>query len=415
MNRFINKLLVVFLFVIASTSGTIIGYSFYDNISQDRSESLTIGEWLTESIAISNAQEFYNMVINPNSISTDSYYLTNNIDFTGFSWIYDSTNFDTVFRGQLNGNGYSLDNLTIYSNNSNYSNFGIFPQIEGATIINLVLNNIDLSLGSSALSSSSISSGLIAGGVIGSTNSIQNITILDSGVRGTSYIGTGGLIGYISGSTTILNISNVLTSNLKVFSNGAYVGGLVGSLESSGSTVNITDIDLNGEVFSPSGSSYTGGVIGNITSGSYFNLERAVIEQRSQNTLETSQYYLQYSSKYLGGIIGFNQGSSTSVVINNVFFTGELITQNSRNGIYVGTFIGRNKGSYTFTNSYYSQVLFITRSGTTYNSTSRGVDLTLVSSSSMPSLTWWNSFATSFYNSNSLWTQDVSGRLKLSR
>jgi hypothetical protein len=202
---------------------------------------------------------------------------------------------------------------------------------------------------------------------------------------------------------------------LKVFSNGAYVGGLVGSLESSGSTVNITDIDLNGEVFSPSGSSYTGGVIGNITSGSYFNLERAVIEQRSQNTLETSQYYLQYSSKYLGGIIGFNQGSSTSVVINNVFFTGELITQNSRNGIYVGTFIGRNKGSYTFTNSYYSQVLFITRSGTTYNSTSRGVDLTLVSSSSMPSLTWWNSFATSFYNSNSLWTQDVSGRLKLSR
>lgn len=409
------KILVLVLFVISFTSTFKIGFSYYDSLSKQDSVAITIGSWKN---TISSAQEFYDLVTDPNSSSTDVYYIANDIDFTGFTWNIDATNYDITFRGTLYGGNYTLSNLTITNDNSAYIYFGIFPRLENATIKDLNLTNIDLVLGSSGLASTSINTGLIAGEVYGNTTTIENITITNSGVRGTGIEGTGGIVGYLSGSTTILDISNIKATGLKVFSTGPNVGGILGSLSASGSQALISDVDIEGEVYSDSSSSYTGGIIGNISSNTIFNVNRAIVEMQSQNTLETnSLYYLKYSEKYLGGFIGYNGSSSTDVILNDVFFTGSLITENSRNGDYVGTAIGRDKGSYTFTNAYYSMVEFIDRQGNiTYDlSNPRGVNVTLVNSSSMPSSAWWNSFSSSFLSANNLWSQDGSGRLYLIR
>ena len=417
MNRktILAKILVLVVFVISFTSTFTIGYSYWDDSSKQDNVTASIGSWKN---TISTAQEFYDMVTNTSSLSTDEFYLANDIDFTGFTWDYDATNYNVTFRGTLHGEGYTLSNLTINNDSSTYVYFGIFPRLESATIENLNLSNVNLVLGTSGLSSSSINSGLIAGEVYGNTTTIANITITDSGVRGTGSTGTGGLVGYLSASTTILDVDNIKATNLRVFSTGANVGGILGSIDASGAQALIDDIDIEGEVYSAASTSYTGGIIGYINTNTVFNVNRAIVEMSSQNTLETNaSYYLNYSEKYLGGFIGYNGSTSTDVVLSDVFFTGSLITNIARNGIYVGTAIGRDKGSYTLTNAYYSMVEFINKQGNiTYTASGlRGVNATLVNSSSMPSLTWWNSFATAFYSANSLWNQDTSGRLYLIR
>lgn len=409
------KLLILVVFVISFTSTFSVGFSYFDSLSVQENENINIGTWLN---MISTPQEFYDFATKTDSVASDQYIIANDIDFSGFTWNYDLTNYNTTFRGNLNGNGYTLSNLTINNNSSTYTYFGIFPRIEGGTIEDIKFDNVNLVLGTSGLASSTINSGLIAGEIYGLSNTLSNITVSNSGVRGTGSNGTGGLIGYVSTSSTVVNVDNVKTSNLKVFSTGPYVGGILGSINSSGSQVNINDIDIEGEVFSAAASSYTGGIIGRIVSGGVFGVSRAIVEMTSQNTLETnSAYYLDYSEKYLGGFIGYNLSTSANIVLTDVFFTGQLVTNTSRNGIYVGTAIGRDKGSYSLTNAYYSMVQFLDKSGNfTYTASGlRGVNATLVNESTMPSNTWWNSFATPFISANSLWNQDVSGRLTLLR
>lgn len=412
------KLLIFAVFLLGFTSTIIIGYASFNALSKDSFESMAIGDWMTIGDPISSAQDFYNMVMNANSQSDDSYYLENDIDFSGFNWVIDATNFNTIFRGTLDGNGYAINNLTLTNNDSTFTYFGIFPQIEGATVKNLSFNNVDLSLGANGLSSTTIMSGLIAGNVIGLTNTIDNITIINSGVRGTSTSGTGGLVGHVDGATTILNIDNVKTTSLKVFSTTASAGGLVGTID-NGAQVYVNDIDLDGEVSAMDFSSYSAGVVGTVTPNAVFNVNRAILNITSQNTLETSSaYYLLHSQRFLGGVIGLNESTSTNVSISNTFFTGSLITFEAKKYNYIGTAIGESTGSETITNSFYSMVEFLDRRGNVVLQApgrERGVMLPVVNDASMPNLTWWNTFATDFLSANTLWAQDASGQLYLIR
>jgi hypothetical protein len=364
---------------------------------------------------ISTPQEFYNFATKTDSVSEDRYYLTNDIDFSGFSWELDVLNNNVIFRGVLDGNGHTISNLTIYNNSSAYTHQGIFTIIDGGTVKNLVLDNVDLSLGSLALSGSSLRSGLIAGEINGSTT-ISNITITNSGVRATSDTGAGGIVGYVFGTNTFLNINNIKASNLKVWSGNSNPGGIIGQIDSNVLSVSISNIDIEVDVFSFMNSSYVGGVIGMVGSGSSLTITSAVIEMSSQNTLETSSDYLLYSKKFIGGLIGYNLTDSSLLTISDTFFTGNLITDSSSKSVYVGTAIGRNGGSFTMTNSFYSMVQFKHTDGSIYYTPDRranGEFSTVVNDSSMPSNTWWNSFSSAF--DGNLWSQDGSGRLYLIR
>ncbi len=413
-NIFIKIAIIIVLFV-SFSSVIMVSYAFWDGLTDDQAETVPVGDW---GIPITTAQEFYNFASKIDSMASDRYYVFNDIDFTGFIWEYTDTSTVTTFRGTLDGNGKTLSNLTIYTNSSTYQYIGIFPQMEGGSVYNLTLSNFDISLGSTALAGSALMAGLITGNAYGLTNIISNITITNGGVRGTSDLGTGGLVGSVSNSTTIIDIDNIKATNLRIFSINTYSGGLVGNIGSSGAQVNISDIDIEGEVFSSARLSYTGGIVGGIIGGGILSIDRAIVEMTSQNTLETSISYLEYSQKYLGGFIGYNQSTSTDVIIADAFFTGSLISDAKQNSAYVGTAIGRDGGSETLNRTFYSMVEFRTKKGLIdyIPNNPTGVMTTLVNQSTMPIVSWWNNFAIEFDNANDLWVQDIStGRLYLIR
>lgn len=416
-DKILAKILILVVFVISFTSTIMVGYAYFDNIENTSQESINIGDWLDLGTPIYTAQEFYNFATKTDSVSTDRYYLANDIDFTGFSWIYDNTINSVTFRGTLNGNDKTISNLTIYADDAANLYMGLFPIMEGGTIQDLTLENVELDLGASGFSASSSRNGLLVGQVLGLTNSFSNITIINGGVRGTSINGTGGIIGEVA-NASVVNIDNIKATNLRVFSTVEYTGGLVGTISGSTAVVTLNDIDIEGDVYSNAFEAYTGGVVGYIATGAGFNLSRAIVEITSQNTLETSISYLSYTNRYIGGIIGYNASDSVNVILNEVFFTGSLLTGDTNRFYYVGTATSSAIGTLTINNSFYSMVEFHDRKGNityTLDKSPFGDMLTVVNDASMPSVSWWNTFASSFSSVNSLWSQDANGRLYLIR
>ena len=409
----ILRLAFVIVLLMCFSSVFALGYAYWDQTINTQENTVNIGDW---GVPITTPLEFYTFATKSNSTNSDRYFLMNDIDFSGFNWVYNSSTSSVVFRGILDGNGKALRNLTLSYSNYSYSNkyLGIFPIMQGGSVYNVTLENINLVLGSNYLNRSNLRSGLIAGEVSGSTNTISGITIINCGVRGTNDYGVGGLIGTVTSSSAVVNIDNVKATNLKVFSKTSYVGGLIGRIYTSGATVNINDIDIEGEVYSPNNSSYTGGVIGGINYGGKLNVNRAIVEMTSRNTLETNYNYNNYSVKYLGGIIGRNQSSKANIYLTDTYFTGSLYTQTKNNRGYVGTLIGASSTAYNKTRTYYANVTYRASNGsfiTSPDTTIRGTMADLAAAD----IPWWNDFKINFDSANNLWGQDSTGRLYLIR
>ncbi|HBY66205.1 MAG TPA: hypothetical protein DEG42_07555 [Acholeplasmataceae bacterium] len=374
---------------------------------------INIGDWGTP---IFTPSEFYTFATKTNSLATDNYYIANDIDFTGFTWTYNATNNAVTFRGTLNGNGKTLSNLTITNTSTSYLYNGIFPRLNGATIHDLTLENINTI---TTLTGTSQRSGLIAGNAWGGTNTLTNITIIDSGSQGNSTNGVGGLIGNVQNSTTILNLNNIKATNLRVFNRSAYVGGLVGRISTSGARVTMNDVDFQGQVYAYTSSGYSGGLIGYTPSGSYFTLNRAIVEATFQNTLVTNAtYYLRYSDRYLGGIIGYNAAVAANINITDAFFTGSLFNQTNTYRAAVGTVSGRDATQATLLRTYHSYVAYRTATGTvSYTQTGQtGQMATVVSATAMPTSVWWDGFYVNLVAGNTDWMQTpVTGRPYLNR
>lgn len=410
------KIITIFVLFLCFSSAFAIGYAYFDKTVNTQNNTMTIGDW---GIPITTPKEFYDFATKTNSSSTDRYYLFNDIDFSGYNWTYNNTTANVIFRGTLDGNGKKISNLTLYQNNRSYQYIGIFPIMQGGSVYNLTLENVYLSLGSTSLGRTVLQAGLIAGNVNGSTNTISNITIINGGVRGTSSAGAGGLIGSVTSSATVLNINNIKATNLKVFNKSSNSGGIIGAINSSGANVTISDIDIQGEVYSYGTASHTGGIVGRIASGGKLNVNRAIVEMTSRNTLETSSTYNnRYSNEYLGGFIGRNESTSSNVFIYDAFFTGGLVTNSSTYRRYIGTAIGRSGGSFTSGRIYYANVLVRLSNNSISTNTSEsfyGTNAELVLRDSMPNSSWWTGFKTNFDSANNLWTQDSTGRLVLNR
>ena len=412
MKHLLSKFLILLVFVIVLASSSSLAYSYFDSKTNSSSSSITIGEWM---IGISTPQEFYDFATKSDSVSEDKYYLENDIDFSGFDWTLDANNNNVVFKGYLDGDNHTISNLTIYTNDGTYKNLGIFPIINGGTVKNLKLNNVETDIDDSVLDSNTYRSGLIAGQIKGTTI-IDNITINNCGVRANRGTGAGGIVGYIYGTSTNVTITNIKATNLKIFNVKSNSGGIIGQINKDVPSVVVKDIDIQGDVFSYANSSYVGGIVGKIESNSGLTIQRAIIDITTQNTLETSQNYQFYSKKFIGGIIGYNDTSSSLLNISEVFVTGDLITQGSAKSKYVGTAIGRNVGTYTINNSYYSNIQFKHTDGNLYYSqepSNTGVNIPVVNDDSMPSLSWWNNYFIDF--DNGLWAQDSNGRPYLIR
>jgi len=401
----VSKLLVIILSLITVISVTGSAYSYFDRLEKSKNESITIGEWDT-GIAISTAQEFYDLATSTLTAHGDLYYLTNDIDFSGFTWDYNSSYNDNIFKGVIDGKGYTLQNITITSTDTSSVGLSIFSKIDGATIKNLNIDNFKMGFSLSYFNATALESSIFASQVIGPSNIIENITISNAEVIGNSLDGAGGLVTSVNSDADLI-VRNIKVSDITVLNTSKRAGGIICRVFAGTGVVVIEDVELQGYIASDNRTSNTGGILGTAQDAN-ITISRVVVEYIAEGTVTLSDGIKTIKSdRYAGGIVGNN--NSQTISINDAFFTGTLYN----NTKYMGAIVGRDKIASTINNSYYSAVTFTSTTTAPINTT--GVHGQVVNVNTMPSLAWWNSFATTYYNTNSLWTQDVNGRLKLIR
>jgi len=272
------------------------------------------------STTITNAHQLQLMDMNLSA----SYTMANNISMaelsnpsglwktsTGFSpvgnYIFSLGTAPTTFTGTFNGNGYTIDGLTINRPTTDYVGlFGYTGQYTGLTsrISNVGLTDV------------SIHGHLYTAALVGQTYYTTINGCYETGdVAGTSYVG--GLVGMNEFTSPISN--SYATGNA---TGSDYVGGLVGynSMSSIISNSFATGIVV--------GSIYVGGLVG------------AQSDSTDINSFATGKVS---GDTGVGGLVGYNATSSVS----NCYATG-AVTGNSD----VGGFVGSNFG--TLNNCYFA-------------------------------------------------------------
>ena len=282
------------------------------------------------------------------------------------------------FTGELDGNGYKISGL--YKNGGSY--FGLFGYNDG-TIKNLVLDNGYISTGSN---SGTFTSRNLANGVINNcTNRINNIIIgsisggiccANSGtIQNTVNEGNVEFRGQSGGGICASNrnlISNCKNfGNLyapRLYSNGNYIGGIVGQCSNENETIVIENSYNMGNITVENTGYIIAGIVaccnkntivnikncynsGNLTS---YSRTSGILELANGATVTIEDCYNKGTIKTTiddgitisGGIFGWNYSSST-VSIKNSYNVGMLdLVSTSWSGGIAGS-------SCTTTNCYY--------------------------------------------------------------
>src|SRR5574344_965133 len=129
---------------------------------------------------IKTADDLQNM---QNNLS-GKYILMSDIDLSGYNWASVGS-ISNAFKGSLDGNGYSIKNLTI--NNSTATYQGLFGYTDAATLQNINIENANITSGDWTSASAAMA-------VNGTTITICSSTVTVSGA-----IYTGGLVGSFVG------------------------------------------------------------------------------------------------------------------------------------------------------------------------------------------------------------------------
>ena len=229
----------------------------------------------------------------------------------GFSPIGNSSN---RFRGIFNGNDYSVVALFSARPSANY--VGFFGWINGASIRNIRLTNVDIQGNSST------------GGLVGRNN---NSTVQNSSSAGTikGSVEVGGLVGYNNNNSIIQN-----SSAAGSVQGNQEVGGLVGTntnnsiIQNSSSASSVqgnqsvgglvgyntnSSIQNSSAAASVSGNSYTGGLVG-------FNFINATVQ--NSYAIGSAQ-----GNNDVGGLVGFNNAT-----VQNSYWNFETSGQNTSSG-----------------------------------------------------------------------------------
>ncbi len=301
------------------------------------------------------------------SIDRDKHYVqTQDIDASstntwnageGFAPIGDMA---SRFSGSYDGQGFIIDSLYINRSGPSAVHQGLFGLVEGGTIRNLGLTNVNITgrsrtagiagyLGytegvstiENCYTSGEIhASEYFSGGLAGSS-SIGAI-IVDSystcSVDGSRYVG--GLVGWAAGGTTISNSY----SNSMLSATSQMVGGIVGYLESAGTSINRC---YSKGMISGDGS-LAGGIAGQVMSAAIINCYSTM----SVNVTGTNA----------GGLVGLCMFGT----ITNCYSNGFVSASSSQGGL-----IGTSMSS-TITNSYFDTATSgqATRAGGTGKTTS---------------------------------------------
>ncbi len=152
--------------------------------------------------------------------------------------------------------------------------------------------------------------GTLDGGVIGTgdghieLSNVIKVYALNKGAK--NQYGTGGVIGYIKNSGTILGEVDITLVSGSIVRGYYNTGGLIGYVESGSATKNLRTHFKGGQVFTNHGG--MGGVIGNIFSGDFYWLETYIESKYSTNDCEKSALAgntdTSAENKGVGGVVG---------------------------------------------------------------------------------------------------------------
>lgn len=237
-----------------------------------------------------------------------SFILASDIDMSALGTLTNSA-ITGGFSGQLEGNGYAINNLAI-STAAALTNVGLFSQITGGTVQNLAVRNVSIN----AANSNNV------GGLAGN---ISNSTITNSSTSGS--ITGAGVIGGLAGS--VLNSTITYSHSTATVTGHDSIGGFLGTIDSSA----ISTSYATGNV-SNTGGSGSGGFAGIAYGGTI------------TNTYATGSVFA-LGLAYVGGFTGDNAGAT----ITNSYTAGGTVQGTP--GLE-GGFTGCNSGSVDASNFF---------------------------------------------------------------
>ena len=217
------------------------------------------------------------------------------------------------FSGQLDGNGHTLKNLIIDTNNTNA---GLFGSLEsGSKVRNLVITNptVKVNSGNSFV-------GVLAGTAM--TDSIDNVHICNAEISGTTTATVGGFIGQTSNFSEIKGSSFDGVIDVPAATN---VGGITGDIRTSSSIMACT---VNGKL---TADNTLGGIAGITVTGASMDDCHANVTLKANNTV--------------GGIIGSNQARAT---VSRCIVEGTIEAQKAKwAGLSAGGIVGYMAADWT--------------------------------------------------------------------
>ena len=290
------------------------------------------------SISISDGAGFAAISQNPSA----SYKLVCDIDMRGV--VYNPFE----FKGTLEGNGFSVKNLTI---SPQEGNFGIFTKVTG-TISNLTFENISVT--ATAFNHACV--GGVCGELAGTLNRVF-VKGMISG-QGANSVDIGGLVGKMSAGS-IINCENYATvvgnSTEGAGSAGGIVGiatggsisgcvnyGTVSGVYRVGGLVGLSNIAPTGLLYNEgtvSGDTYVGGIFGLLDKAGSFTINAPLT-----NTALIS------GNDHVGGVIGrlngvSNAKSNYEVILLNFSNTADISGETYVGGIFGSAYVVNNNYS----------------------------------------------------------------------
>lgn len=214
-----------------------------EHLSQEEIDKLVQEEGYTY---ITSKEQFLEIFQNGGIDLNGNYILGCDMDLSDIENWQSVGDADNPFKGVFNGNGYSIDNLTINAGD-NAENVGFFGVTENATITNVSFNNANVISPDDYINGSS-AVGIVAGTARGTT--FDNIDVSGS-VAG--YESVGGLVGVINDNSyflpdgTPVDVGNSSISNVNtaVDAKGKYfVGGLAGYVKDTSTGEGVATRDL---------------------------------------------------------------------------------------------------------------------------------------------------------------------------
>ena len=310
-----------------------------EHLSQEEIDKLVQEEGYTY---ITSKEQFLEIFQNGGIDLNGNYILGCDMDLSDIENWQSVGDADNPFKGVFNGNGYSIDNLTINAGD-NAENVGFFGVTENATITNVSFNNANVISPDDYINGSS-AVGIVAGTARGTT--FDNIDVSGS-VAG--YESVGGLVGVINDNSyflpdgTPVDVGNSSISNVNtaVDAKGKYfVGGLAGYVKDTSTGEGVATRDLMISNCNTSGNivfdeEAAGGLIGEAgkTIITINNCESSV-DISWNNAEDDSDISFLMETGRAGGFIGCVNGSY--IAICNSEYKGNLDVDGDFKGDWYG-------------------------------------------------------------------------------